>query len=129
MWHFLLKKEFGLSDWRFQLEGINKKNTKEEFEIAKSLVEHAAMTPNELRVYFGEIYGLTRSEDTLLDLFYMNGKALDDTAVDLPAANDKVLDDLENTLWGLDNDKSEDNQEDTEDSSVKKALNSLNRTG
>jgi hypothetical protein len=58
----------------------------------------------------------------------MNGKALDDTAVDLPAANDKVLDDLENTLWGLDNDKSEDNQEDTEDSAIPKAFKAINRT-
>ena len=126
--NFLLKKEFGLLDWRFQLEGINKKNTKEEFEIAKSLVEHAAMTPNELRVYFGETFGLTSSDDPLLDLFYMNGKPLEDESVDLPAANDMVLNDLENSLWSMNDDKSEDNQEDTEDSAIPKAFKAINRT-
>lgn len=125
--NLLLRNEFGVTDWRFQLEGINKKNTKEEFEIARSLVEHAAMTPNELRTYFGETFGLTSSDDPLLDLFYMNGKPLEDESVDLPAANDMVLNDLENSLWSMNDDKSESNQEDTEDSAIPKAFKSLNK--
>jgi PBSX family phage portal protein len=125
--NLLLKNEFGVYDWKFELEGINQKDTKAEFEIAKSLVEHAAMTPNELRTYFGETYGLTPSEDPLLDMFYMNGKPLEDESVDLPAANDMVLSDLENSLWSVDDEQ--ETREDSEDSAIQKAFKSLKRFG
>lgn len=122
--NLLLRNEFGVYDWKFQLEGINRKDTNAEYVIAKDLVEHAAMTPNELRTYFGETFGLTPSNDPLLDKFYMNGKLLEDNSIDLPVANDMVLNQLEDTLWGVDGEQETEN---SEDSAIQEAFKSINR--
>lgn len=97
----LIQEGFGITGWEFAVTEIDNRDYAADLAACEKLENMAVMTPNEVREALGERFGLTKSDNPLLDEFYMNGKPLDSVwgsgGVDPPGA-DTILDNLENDI-------------------------------
>lgn len=102
---YIIKVCFGIEDHTFSFNPFRIDKLVQELDVALKLTDNAAMTPNELRAYFGKKFGLEQVEgNTLLDAFYMKGQPVDPGNLAAPGEvvgvgkMADILDDMANKL-------------------------------
>jgi PBSX family phage portal protein len=101
--NWLIREEFGFTDWEFQLEDIDINDFAGDVIIAEKMFNMASMTPRDNIRYFGERFGVKDDPNNpFLDEYYLNGQPLEKVwnptpDVDPPGTN-TVLSDLEDSI-------------------------------
>ena len=101
--NWLIREEFGFTDWEFQLEDIDINDFAGDVIIAEKMFNMASMTPRDNIRYFGERFGVKDDPNNpFLDEYYLNGQPLEKVwnptpDVEPPGTN-TVLSDLEDSI-------------------------------
>lgn len=70
---YIIQKEYGINDWEWELAEIDTADEKHEMEMLGEMFARGAVTPNELRQYFSNRFGLEPKTDIPeLDAHYVN---------------------------------------------------------
>lgn len=90
------------------------------------------MTPNEIREFIGEPFGITTVEDPRMDDFYFNGQPLGKSLIEFdPQAANTVISKLEDDLLdvndGVDDDTANKSNSHQENSPIQRAIKHLKR--
>lgn len=96
----LIKKEFGILDWKFSIAEHDNRDYAKDISILKELFNMACATPRQIIENIGEKYGLSAPDNPYLDEYYLNGTPLDNVwnGADIPSEAEMALNDLEKNL-------------------------------
>lgn len=98
----LIRKELEITDWKFSINEIDKRDTDKDLDRASKLFDMGAITPRELIEYFGKPFGAVADEyDTMLDEHFVHGNPLSQLLgydSSMSNMNDNFLDNLRDSL-------------------------------
>lgn len=102
MINLLIRNEFEITDWKFSINDIDKRDTDKDLDRAQKLFNMGAITPREIIEYFGKPFGATADEyDSTLDEHFINGNPISNLmgyTNGMDVMNDNFMNNLEDNL-------------------------------
>ena len=102
MINLLIRNELEITDWKFSINDIDKRDTDKDLDRAQKLFNMGAITPREIIEYFGKPFGATADEyDSTLDEHFINGNPISNLmgyTNGIDVMNDNFMNNLEDNL-------------------------------
>lgn len=102
MINLLIRNELEITDWKFSINDIDKRDTDKDLDRAQKLFNMGAITPREIIEYFGKPFGATADEyDSTLDEHFINGNPISNLmgyTNGMDVMNDNFMNNLEDNL-------------------------------
>lgn len=102
MINLLIRNELEITDWKFSINDIDKRDTDKDLDRAQKLFNMGAITPREIIEYFGKPFGATADEyDSTLDEHFINGNPISNLmgySNGMDVMNDNFMNNLEDNL-------------------------------
>jgi len=97
--NYLLREEFGLKDWKFQITNIDQRNDVRDIDSIVKLFDMGSITPRQIINYIGDRFGLKAEEDNpYLDEYFIKGQPLSKMFETYSPEGENMLNNVSNEL-------------------------------